>query len=356
MSFIQELIKTTENKFASIAESGITAGDITNYIDSGSYSLNALLSGSIFGGFPSNKIVVISSEPSCGKTFLAIGAAKSFLQQYKNGIVVLFETESALSKEMLKQRGIDTSRFAVIPVVTVQEFRTQALRIIDKYETEKESERVPLFFILDSLGMLSTDKELSDSLSGEDKQDMTRAKLIKGAFRMLTLRLGRAQIPLVVTNHVYANINGGLYGQPIPSGGTGSIYSSSIALSLTKAKEKDTSTNEVTGAIVTVTATKSRVTREHTKIKCLIRFDGGLDRHYGLLELAETAGIFKKVSTRYELPDGSKQFGKAINENPEKFFTQDVLDQINEYIKDNFLYLSTDVPEKIKDNQEDIID
>jgi RecA/RadA recombinase len=338
MVSITDFLKLTGNEFASVAADGIAAGDISGWVDSGSYALNALLSGDIYKGFPGNKIVVIGADPATGKTFFALGAAKNFLDQNENGIVICFETESAITSDMLKERGIDVKRFGIVPVSTVQEFRTQALRIIDNYEKQDKEERPPLFFILDSLGMLSTDKEMGDSVEGKDARDMTRAQLLKAAFRVLTLKLGRAGIPMLVTNHVYDDISGGPYASKKQSGGSGAVYASSTILGLSKAKERDTSTNEVTGVIITVTAIKSRLTKENSKVKCLIRYDGGLDRYFGLLELAEEAGVFKKVSTRYELENGTKVFGKTIVENPEKYFTDDVLKRINEYVKRKFCY------------------
>lgn len=333
---ITDFIAATGNKFASIADEGIVAGDVAGFVDSGSYTLNALLSGSIYGGFPGNKITVISSESGAGKTFLSLGAAKLFQDREPEGIVIYFESESAVSKEMMQSRGLDLRRTGVVPVSTVQEFKTQCLKLIDTYEKTPEKERKPLFLVLDSLGMLSTTKEMEDSLQGVETKDMTRPGQIKSAFRTLTLRLGKAQVPLIVTNHVYANI-GSLYGGPTAGGGSGPVYSGSTCLSLTKAQDKN-SDNEVVGAIVTVTVTKGRLTREKSKAKCMIRHDSGLDRYYGLLELAEDAEIFKKVSTRYELPDGKKVFGKAINDSPEEYFTQEILDQIDKYVGKKFLY------------------
>lgn len=342
MTSISDFLKLTGNEFASVADDGVTAGDISGWVDSGSYAFNALLSGDIYKGFPGNKIVVIGADPSTGKTFFALGAAKNFLEQNPDGIVICFESESAITKDMLVERGVDVKRFGVVPVSTVQQFKTQALRIVDNYEKTPKSERQPLLFILDSLGMLSTDKEMADSAEGKDVRDMTRAQLVKAAFRVLTLKLGRAGIPMIVTNHVYSDVGGGPYASKVQAGGSGAVYASSTILTLSKAKDRDASTNEVTGVIVTVTATKSRLTKENSKIKCLIRYDGGLDRYHGMLELAEEAGIFKKVSTRYELEDGTKLFGKAIMSSPEKYFTADVLERINEFVRGKFLYGSAD--------------
>ena len=349
MSTLMDFIKCTGNSFASVAEDGVAAGDISGWIDSGSYAFNALLSGSIYRGFPQNKIVVIGADPSTGKTFFALGAAKNFLQDNPEGIVLCFETESAITKGMLTERGIDTRRFGVIPIATVQEFRTQAIKIVENYEKAPLKERKPIMFILDSLGMLSTSKEMEDTASGSETKDMTRAGQLKATFRVLTLKLGRANIPLVVTNHVYDDVGGGPYAQKVQSGGSGAVYASSTILTLSKAKDKDATTGIIKGVIITVTAAKSRLTKENSKIKCLIRYDGGLDRYHGLLELAEEAGIFKKVSTRFELEDGTKIFGSQIMKTPEKYFTKDILDRIDTFCQDKFCYGKAD--ESVEDGE-----
>jgi RecA/RadA recombinase len=197
------LLKETGNEYAGIVDEGIEAGDVTGFIGTGSYSLNALLSGSIFGGLPANKVTALAGEPSTGKTFYAINILRQFLQDNSKGFVFVFESESALSKQMLIDRGVDTKRVAILPVSTIQEFRTQAVKILDKYLEQSEEKRLPMMFVLDSLGNLSTEKEMADIADGKDTRDMTRSQLIRGAFRVLTLKLGKAKVPLIATNHTY---------------------------------------------------------------------------------------------------------------------------------------------------------
>lgn len=335
MSTLTDFIKATGNEFAGVADDG-TISDVCGYIDTGAYALNALVSGNIYHGFPSNRITGIGAPPATGKSMFCLAALKNFLQNHDNGLAFIFETEAAVSKADLKNRGIDTRRVGVIPITTVQEFRNQSIKILDNYEKIPLKEREPMIFILDSMGMLSTTKEIDDASSGSESQDMTRARQLKATFRVLTLRLGRANVPLLVTNHVYDSMSG--MGPPIPvqGGGKGFVYSCSNILTLTKAKEK--MGDEITGVLITATNFKSRLTKENMKVRCQIKYDGGLSRYYFMLELAEAAGIFKKVSTRYELPCGTKLFGKTINENPEKYFTPEILDQINDYVQNKFLY------------------
>lgn len=333
-TYFTDLIKTTGNSYAALASEGIEAGDINGFIPTGSYMLNAILSGSIYGGLPDNKITAIAGEEATGKTYLVLDICKFFLKQNPEAGVLYFETESAITKQTLEERGIDTARIAIIPVTTVQEFRTQILKIIEKYLTQTKSERKPIMFVLDSLGMLSTTKEMEDSVGGKETKDMTRAGIIKAAFRTITLKLGRAGIPLVVTNHTYDE-QGKMYAQKIMSGGSGLKYAASSILFLSKAKDKDDQV--VVGNIITVTNKKGRLTKENLQIKISLNYETGMNPYYGLLELGEKYGVFTKVSNKYEI-DGVKAFESHILKNPEKFFTPEILDKLDICAKNEFYY------------------
>ena len=314
--FLRDVIKNAGNEYAAIVDDGVEAGDVDSFIDTGSYIFNGLLSGSIYGGLPSNKITAIAGESATGKTYFLMGIVKNFLDADPDAGVIYFESESAITRNMVVDRGIDPKRMVIFPVTTVQEFRTQAIRVIDDYMAQNESDRKPLFLCLDSLGMLSTTKEVEDTTDGKETRDMTRAQVLKAAFRVLTLKLGRAKIPMVVTNHTYESM--GLFSTKEMGGGSGLKYAASSIIYLSKKKEKDGT--EVVGNIIHCKNHKSRLTKENKMVDVRLTYDKGLDRYYGLLELAEKYEIFKKVSTRYELPDGSKQFGKAILNDPETYF------------------------------------
>lgn len=337
-NFLDSLIESAGNELATVASDGIPTSDVAGFVDTGSMMFNALMSGSLTGGIPSNKITVLAGEEATGKTFFLLGTVKHFLQTQPDARVILFESESAITKEMLVERGIDASRVAVLPVSTIQEFRTQATKILDKYIELKE--KTPLMFCLDSLGMLSTDKEVEDISSGSDKRDMTRAQLIRGAFRVLTLKLGRANVPLLVTNHVY-NVVGAYVPTKEMGGGSGTKYSASNIVFLSKKKDRDTSTKDIVGNFIKCTLAKGRLTKENSSVTVKLSYEKGLDRFYGLVDLAVATGVFKKVSTRIELPDGSKVFEKNIYEDPERFFTEDILEQLEKSAAQSFKYGSS---------------
>ena len=333
--FLKDVIKETGNEYASLVSEGLDAGDVDSFIDTGSYTFNALLSGTIFGGLPSNKITAIAGEAATGKTFFALGIVKHFLDKNKDAGVIYFESESALTKDLVEARGIDSKRMVVVPVATVQEFRHQSIKVIDKYLEQDEDKRKPLMFVLDSLGMLSTTKEMEDTAEGKETRDMTRSQIVKAAFRVLTLKLGKAKVPMIMTNHTY-DVIGSMFPQKEMGGGSGLKYAASNIVYLSKRKEKDG--KEIIGNIIHCKNYKSRLTKENALIDVRLTYKDGLDKYYGLLDLAIKHGIFKSVSTRIELPDGSKQYAKTINNEPDKFFTKDVLAQIDEAAKKEFLY------------------
>tara|TARA_Y100000592_G_scaffold52532_1_gene82933 strand:- start:4420 stop:5436 length:1017 start_codon:yes stop_codon:yes gene_type:complete len=333
--FLKQIVKDVDNDYASLASDGIAGGDVTSFIDTGSYSFNALLSGSIYGGLPNNRITAIAGEAATGKTFFALGICKNFLDTSPDAGIIYFESENAISKSLIESRGVDSKRVVVYPVATVQEFRTQAIQIIDKYLAQPEDVRQPIMFVLDSLGMLSTTKEMEDTAAGKETRDMTRSQIVKSAFRVLTLKLGKANIPMIMTNHTY-DVIGSMFPQKEMGGGSGLKYAASSIVYLGKRKEKEGS--EVIGNIIHCKNYKSRITKENAMIDVKLTYTKGLDKHYGLLELAEEAGIFKKVSTRYELPSGVKLYGKQILNDPEKHFTEEILNKIDEYAKEKFTY------------------
>ena len=331
-SFLKSIVKEIDNEYAGLLSEG-GVGDIESFVDTGSYIFNALCSGSIYGGIPSNKVTALAGESSTGKTFFALSVVRNFLEANPKGGVIYFETESAISKEMIESRGIDSQRMVLFPVSTIEDFRTQACRIVDKYM--KEPKREPMMFVLDSLGMLSTSKEMEDVANDKQVRDMTKSQLIKGAFRVLTLKLGQAKIPMIVTNHTYDVIGSYIHTKEM-GGGTGLKYAASTIIYLGKKKEKDGTT--LVGNIIKCEAKKSRLTKEGSKIETRLYFDDrGLDKYYGLLELGEQYGVFERKGNRVIVGD-STVYPSAILKDPEKYFTEEVMQKLEEAAKKEFSY------------------
>ena len=332
MDFLKDIVKEIGDDYTKLASD---IDESENYVDTGSFIFNGLVSGSIFGGVSSNKITAIAGESSTGKTFFSLAVVKNFLDSDPDAYCLYFDTESAISKSLLEDRGIDTTRFVVLNVVTIEQFRTKALKAVDIYLKTKTEDRKPCMFVLDSLGMLSTEKEIDDALNDKQVRDMTKSQLVKGAFRMLTLKLGQANIPMIVTNHTY-DVIGAYVPTKEMGGGSGLKYASSTIIYLTKKKEKDG--KDVIGNLIKAKTAKSRLSKENKDVTVRLFYDDrGLDKYYGLLDLGELGGLWKNVAGRYEM-NGKKVYAKEIYKNPEKYFTGEVMQALDEIAQKEFSY------------------
>ena len=332
--FLSGLVKDLADEDTTIAAEGKSSAEFSGTVDTGSYVLNAVMSGSIYGGVANNKITVFAGESATGKTFFVLGVMKQFLETHKDAVVIYFDTESAVTNQMMQQRGIYTKRVVKSEPESIQKFRHVALNGIDHYINQDETERPPMMMILDSLGQLSSTKELEDTAEGSETKDMTKAATLKATFRVLNLKLAKAGIPLLVCNHVY-DVVGSYYPQKEMSGGSGLKYSASTIAFLSKKKERDGT--DIIGNIIKVTMQKSRLSKENKQIECLLTYDKGLDRYYGLVNLALDAKIWGKIGNRIDV-DGTKLYEKAIYKEPKRYFTGEVLDRIEEYVKKEFTY------------------
>jgi RecA/RadA recombinase len=337
---LTELIEASGSEYADIVEDGITGSDVNRWIDTGSYVLNALVSGSIYLGLPGNKISAFAGSEATGKTFFALTAVKNFLDETEEegGIVIYWDTEAAITKADLVARGIDVSRMAIVSCATVEEFREQSINVLTNYINQDEKEKKPMMMVLDSLGMLSTNKEMADAEAGKNVVDMTRTKIIKSVFRILTLKCGKAGVPILVTNHTY-DVIGSTFPTKEMSGGGGLKYAASMIVALGKRKDKDGT--ERIGSVIPAKTMKSRFTKEEMKVEPVLRFESGLQRYGGLVELAVDLGVLKKDGKKVKI--GTKSyFAKHIYKNAEKMFTESLLNKIDAACKEHFMFGNAD--------------
>lgn len=333
MDFLKDIVNEIGGDYSKIASD---IDETETYVDTGSFIFNALVSGSLYGGVSGDKITAIAGESSTGKTFFSLAVVKNFLDSSPDASCIYFDTEAAVNKSLLSSRGIDLSRLAVVNVVTIEEFRTKALKIVDMYLKTPEADRKPCMFVLDSLGMLSTNKEINDALDDKQVRDMTKSQLIKGAFRMLTLKLGQAKIPMLVTNHTY-DVIGAYVPTKEMGGGSGLKYAASTIIHLSKKKEKDGT--EIVGNIIKAKTAKSRLSKENMDVGVRLYYDErGLDKYFGLLELGEKGGLWKNVAGRYDMGDGKKVYAKVILKDPEQYFTPEVMEKLEVIAKGTFSY------------------
>ena len=332
--FFRDLVDDLKDEDTSIAADGLGAAEYTGTVDTGSYILNGVLSGSLYGGVPNNKVTAFAGENATGKTFFVLGVVGQFLTDNPTGGIIYYDTEAAVTKNMMVERGLDPSRVIISEPDTIQKFRSHVVKSLDMYEKTPEDSRPPMMLVCDSLGLLSTEKEIADTLEGKDVRDMTKSQLIKGAFRVITLKCAKLNVPMLVTNHVYEVI-----GSYIPmkemGGGSGLKYAASTIAYLSKRKVRDGT--EIIGNEIKVKMYKSRLAKENSEVTVSLDYKKGLDRYFGLPDLGEKHGIFKKSGNRLELPDGSKVYVKAMLKEPEKYIDP-YLEQLEEAAQKEFCY------------------
>lgn len=331
----------TENSFS----------EVDDWIPTGNYLLNAQLSGTLFGGIPNTRSLGLMGDPGTGKSFVCLNVARE--AQKKGYDVVYCDTEGAIDKSSAIKFGINPDKVRYQPIKTVTEFQTFVTNLLELVKKAKDDGADPkIILILDSLGMLSTDKELNDAIIGKNAADMgAKAKELRKLFRVITLDLTAAKIPLVCTNHVYAG--GGFFPTKESSGGDGPIFAMSVISFLSKAQLKEANSTTKTGIIVTSNLKKSRFTIPEP-IKFHISFANGMNPYVGLQdfiswdacgigkgkleEKIDSSGIKEMVFTPSDSPQARwavKHLGKTITSSQlftSEIFTQDVLEQLDKNV------------------------
>lgn len=338
--------------------------EVTDYIPTGNYHLNACMTGSIFKGVPNNRAICFAGSSGTGKTFLLLNAIRE--AQKKGYYIVFYDSEAAVDRELMEKFDIDTSRVRYEPCATVQEFRTSVTNLTESLITNKRKgiEIPKLMIALDSAGNLATLKELDDAQSGSQKADMSRAKIMKSIFRILMNRLAECKIPMIFTNHTYQTQS--FISQTKAGGGTGPEYAASIILFLSKAQLKEA--KEKTGIIVTAKPNKNRFARPHP-IKFYIHYSKGMNEYVGLENYVnwELCGITKgkkdkKTGELIPSAGSNKWIVKHLDRtvtNSEFFtpevFTEEVLKKIDEHIQPIFNYgIDDSIPEELISIGEDL--
>ena len=332
------------NPLGSVMEQS-TFSDVTEWIDTGNYHLNACVSGSLFGGWPNNRTCSIAGPSGTGKTFLILNSIRQAIQMGYN--VVFYDSEAAVDKDLMKKFGIDTNKVNYQPTNTVQEFRTSVTTITGRMQEVKAAggEVPKVMIILDSAGNLATAKEIDDARSGSEKSDMTRSKILKSIFRIIMTPMADLKIPFLFTNHTYQTQD--FISRQVAGGGTGPEYAASIVLFLGKAQLKES--GEKAGIIVSAKPNKNRFAKPHP-IKFHLHYTEGMNKYVGLEQYIdwEDIGITRgKIEKGEKIPKATARgwICKHLDEvvpNSEfftgKVFTQEVLEKIEEKIRPIFNY------------------
>ena len=279
------LLNSIDDSVEILAESKTAV--ISDYINTGSYILNAALTGSIFKGVPAGRVLTLAGEPGSGKSYLAVSICRE--AQKKGYTPIYLDSESSIDLDFIERLGCDASRFVLKQVTKISEVSTFIANLCKKLLEMKENERPKIILVLDSLGNLTSDKELTDTIEGNSKRDMTKQQEIKALFRTNVTALGRLSIPFIVNSHIYQTTD--LFSKSVVSGGSGIKYNASLTIMLSTAKLDDKESDKIvsqktgdylkTGVIVTAKPDKSRFTIPQ-KVKFTIPFFKAPNPYIGL--------------------------------------------------------------------------
>ena len=298
MSLMEKLQKNTTIKDTSLLSESkfFNAKDM---IQTPVPMLNVALSGRLDGGLTPG-LTVFAGPSKHFKTAFALLLAKSYMEKYKDAVVLFYDSEFGSPQSYFESFGIETSRVLHTPVTDVEQLKHDSMQQLNNIE---RGDRV--IFVVDSVGNLASKKEVEDTLTGKSVADMSRAKQLKSLFRMITPHLTIKDLPMVVVNHTYKEI--GMFPKDVVSGGTGVYYSADNIFIIGRQQEKDTS--GITGYNFIINIEKSRYVREKTKIAVEVSFEGGISKWSGLMDVALAGGFVTKPSNGwYSRKDEDQKF------------------------------------------------
>jgi RecA/RadA recombinase len=249
-------------------------------------AINIALSGRLDGGLTPG-LTMWAGPSKHFKTAFSLLMANAYMAKYEDAVLLFYDSEFGTPQSYFDSFGIDTERVVHTPITDVEQLKFDIMKQLEGIE---RGDRVMI--IIDSIGNLASKKEVEDALDGKSVADMSRAKQIKSLFRMVTPHLTLKDIPMVVVNHTYMTME--MYAKPVVGGGTGSYYSADNIFILGRQQEKDGT--ELSGYNFIINVEKSRYVREKSKIPVTVKFDGGISRWSGLLDMALETGHVTKPS------------------------------------------------------------
>ena len=248
--------------------------------------INVALSGSVDGGLAPG-LTVLAGPSKHFKTSFALIMAAAYLKQHKDAVMLFYDSEFGSPQAYFEQFDVDTSRVLHTPITNVEELKFD---LIGQLEELDRNDKV--IVVIDSIGNLASKKELEDAMNEKSVADMSRAKALKGLFRMATPYLAMKNIPLLAVNHTYQEI--GLFPKAIVSGGTGIYYSADNIWIL--GRQQDKKGTEIQGYHFVINVEKSRYVKEKSKIPITVSWDGGVRNYSGLLDVALAGSYITKPS------------------------------------------------------------
>ncbi len=273
--------------------------------------VNVALSGSISGGITPG-MTVLAGPSKHFKTSFALLMASAFLKEKKDGVILFYDSEFGSPQSYFKEFDVDTERVLHTPVANVEELKFDLVNQLEQLTREDN-----VMIVIDSIGNLASKKELEDALNEKSVADMSRAKALKGLFRMVTPYLTMKNVPLVAVNHTYKEI--GLFPKDVVGGGTGIYYSADNIWII--GRQQDKQGTEIKGYHFVINVDKSRYVKEKSKIPISVSWEGGVQRYSGLLDVALAGGYVVKPSNGWYSVNGDEKKVRQADTLQKEFWT-----------------------------------
>lgn len=248
--------------------------------------INLALSGQVDGGLVSG-LTFLAGPSKHFKSLLGLVLVKAYMKKHPDAVCLFYDSEFGITPDYIKTNGIDTDRVLHIPIEHLEQLKFD---ISKRLEAIERGDKVIIF--IDSVGNLASKKEVEDALDEKSVADMSRARVMKSLWRIVTPHLTTKDIPCIAVNHTYQTME--MYSKSVMSGGTGGMYSANQVFIIGKAQEKDGT--ELVGWNFTINIEKSRFVREKSKFPFLVTFDGGIQKYSGLMDIALEGGFVTKPS------------------------------------------------------------
>lgn len=285
MGLMDKLKKNSKIEFTSPLEDSKFFGE-KDMITTPVPMINVALSGKLDGGLTPG-LTVLAGPSKHFKTAFSLLMAKAYMDKYKDAIMLFYDSEFGTPQAYFDSFGIDKSRVLHTPITDVEQLKFDVVSQLNNLERGEK-----VIIVIDSVGNLASKKEMEDALNEKSVADMSRAKALKGLFRMITPYLTMKDVPMVVVNHTYMEI--GMFPKAVVSGGTGIYYSADTIWILGRQQDKDGT--EIKGYHFIINVEKSRYVKEKSKIPVSVSFEGGIQRYSGLLDIALAGGFVGKPS------------------------------------------------------------
>jgi len=333
------------NTDASMLSEDNSLSIVGDWIDTGSYALNAIFSGSLYKGIPVGRVTGFSGPSGAGKTLIVNKIIAN--AQKKGYFAAVWDTEAAVDRQSAEGVGVDPKRLKYYPVETVEDCRNQIATFLDKIIAANDP-NLKVIIAIDSLGNLASAKELRDVTEGKDAADMgTKAKAMKSMMRALTFKAAKARVPILFTNHIYDNPTS-LYPELVKkqSGGSGPIYLASLLVQLATRNEKiDKNEGEeaiavahnVSGVTLSAMTVKNRFAPPFLKAELYNNFRTGLSRYAGLADMAIAFGVIQQTGSTFQF-NGEKIGYRKTWENDTEFWDTKVIPLLEETLKEKVRY------------------